>query len=45
MDDVELTLKKYGCEKWRTGALGRTERAPVMKEATAEEETNNNKFR
>jgi len=42
IDDVELTLKNMGVNRWRTGALDRTEWASVMREATQKNEINNN---
>jgi hypothetical protein len=35
MDDVELDFEEYGCKRWRTRALDRTEWASVMREAKA----------
>jgi hypothetical protein len=35
MDDVELDLRNMGAKRWRTRVLDRTERASVVRAATA----------
>jgi hypothetical protein len=35
MDDVELDLRNMGAKRWRTRVLNRTERACVVRAATA----------